>query len=212
MEKPIQIIFCEDKPRFRKAILDSLEDSSIICIAECGNGKELLEQLTHKKPDVVLLDLEMPVMDGNETMKCISEKYPGVRVIILSMHYEYLLVEDYITRGASGYIPKDEIAGNIGLLIDGIKKVNSGETFIHHLSQEKDPLNNYTPTQKVIIPLICEGKTNKQIAEELNILERSVEKQRQKIYEKTNVSKATDFFKYAFSKGLQFLGKRKKKK
>ena len=211
MENPIQIIFAEDKEKFRKAILKELESFNMCCMGEAANGKELLQMLSFKNPDVVLLDLEMPVMDGNEAMVHISKEYPNTKVIVLSLHNDYILVEDYIKRGAKGYIPKDEIAGDIAMLARAIHLVMSGDIFISKKILDREAKRcgneNYTERQKEIIPLMCEGKTNKEISEEIGILERSVEKRRQKIYEKTNSSKAADFFKYAFVRGFHFLGK-----
>lgn len=210
MENPVQIIFTDDKEKFRKAILDELKLYNIECIGQAENGKQLLKLLEVKTPDVVLLDLEMPVMDGNEAMKQIMELYPETKVIILSLYNESLLVEDYIRRGAKGYLAKDEIAGDIELLAHAIERVSEGEVFIslrvEKVGKKHVKIKGYSSRQKEIIPLLCEGKTNKEISEEIGIVVRSVEKQRQKIYEKTNSSKSIDFFKYAFVRGLQFLG------
>lgn len=212
MKKNIQIVFADDKELFRNAILRELLDYNIDCIGEAANGLDLLEKLSVLKPDVVLLDLEMPVMNGNEAMEAISRLYPKTKIIILSLHNDELLVEDYIKRGVKGYLAKDEISGNVKLLAEAIDKVHKGKTFISrpHTGNEPKLLKGrgYTLKQKEIIPMICEGMTNKEIAREMGILERSVEKQRKKIYQKTNSFKSIDFFKYAFVKGLQFLGKR----
>jgi DNA-binding NarL/FixJ family response regulator len=211
MKEAIKLYFADDKEKFRRMILGELDRyREIHCIGEAENGIELLELLDQRLPDVVLLDLDMPVMDGNEAMNQIMKRYPRTRVIILSMHYEPMLVENYIARGARGYIPKDEICGNIEVLIEGIRKVHSGEPYIRHVHPEsrtnpfKDALK---PKHKDIIPLMCDGWTNKDIATQLGRHERTVEKQRHEIYSSIQTKKAADFFRYAFSKGLQFLGK-----
>ena len=131
------IVFTDNVEKYRHFILEELKAFNIRCIGQASNGVELLRILGPLKPDVVLLDLEMPVMDGNEALDHIMEKFPETKVIILSMHYEQLLVEDYINRGARGYIPKDEIAGDIKLLVKAIEAVKVGNVFIHHLPPEK---------------------------------------------------------------------------
>lgn len=201
-----RIIFTDNVEKYRKIILEELKPFGISCIGEAGNGLELLRLLPKLKPDVVLLDLEMPVMDGNEALNEVMKKFPETKVIILSMHYEQLLVEDYLKRGAKGYIPKDEIAGDMSLLAEGIKKVQAGEIFVHHLPEEKQVASiRYSLKQKQMAPLMCQGFTNEEIASELSMGVRGVEKQRSKIYSKVG-GKAIDFYKYAFSRGLQFLG------
>jgi DNA-binding NarL/FixJ family response regulator len=201
----LKIIFTDDVKKYRSVILSELAPLGVDCIGEASNGTELLRLLMRLKPDVVLLDLEMPVMNGNEALSAIMSQYPGTKVIILSMHYEGLLVEDYIRRGARGYISKDEIAGDIGLLAEAIRRVKGGEIFIHHLPEEKQlGAIHYSNQQKKIAPMICQGFTNEQIAEELCIGVRGVEKQRSKIYSKVG-GKAIDFYRYAFSRGLHFL-------
>ncbi|MEO6305709.1 MAG: response regulator transcription factor, partial [Bacteroidia bacterium] len=158
---------------------------------------------------VILLDLEMPVMDGNAAFTFISKKYPNIKVIILSLHFEPLLTENYIERGAKGYLPKDAIMENPILLINAIRKVNEGGVFVFEKPEKK---NKFSNRQKEILPLIFEGKTNEEIAKEIGITKRAVEKQKQKIYQKSGVEKIIDFYKYAFSRGLQFLGRNTKKK
>ena len=202
-----KIVFTDNVERYRKIILQELLPYGIACIGEASNGAELLKLLPKVKPDVLLLDLEMPVMDGNETLSHIMEEFPETKVIILSMHYQPILVENYIQRGARGYISKDEIAGDMSLLAAAIEDVKQGKIFVHHLSQrmQLDPVN-YSKRQKQAAPMICNGYTNEQIAKELRIGVRGVEKLRSKIYSKINGGKAIDFYRYAFSKGLQFLG------
>ena len=197
----------EDHVQFRTAITQELETFGISVIAQCSHGKELIHQLA-LRPDVVLLDLEMPVMDGNKTLDYLMKYWPETKVIIVSMHYEELLVENYISRGAKGYISKDAFAGKIDYLVDAIKTVAAGNVFIHHLPTQREKLS---PRQKEMITLMVEGYTNKQIASEIGLVERAVEKQKQKIYHKVGGEKAIDFYKYAFSRGLQFLGFKEKK-
>jgi DNA-binding NarL/FixJ family response regulator len=204
MKHKTTIIYVEDHAQFRAAVVRELEQLDITVVAQCNNGKELLE--LNRWPDVVLLDLDMPVMNGNHTLDYVMQHWPETKVLIVSMHYEELLVENYMNRGARGYISKDTFAGNIELLAKAIKTIAKGETYIHRLPKQRIELSQ---RQKDMIPLMVEGCTSKEIAEEIGIIERSVEKQKQKIYQKMGGSRAIDFYKYAFSKGLQFLGRGK---
>ena len=200
-----QIIFTDNVERYRKSVLEDLKGFNITCIAEASNGLELLRLLKDKRPDVVLLDLQMPVMNGSEALNKIAEEFPYTNVIILSMYYEALLVEDFIRRGAKGYIAKDELL-DIRILSEAIETVKNGGIFIYPKSATIDEkVIKYTQKQKEITPFMCQGFTNEQIAVEMNVSVRAVEKLRSKMYAKIEGEKAIDFYRYAFSKGLQFL-------
>lgn len=206
----ISILFAEDKERYRKLIIKELELFDIVCIGEANNGRELLKLLQFEHPDVILLDLQMPEMDGNETMSRITKLYPLAKVIILSLYADPLLMENYLERGAKSYLPKDEISGNVSLLVEAIRKTHKDGLFVPDLDRKRQNLPSeepFTIRQKEIIPLICDGLTNKEIAKEIGILERSVEKQRQKIYDKTNSQKTSGFLKNMVLRGLHLLGR-----
>lgn len=206
-----QIIFTDNVEKYRKSVLEGLKDFNVTCIGEASNGLELLRLLKEKRPDVVLLDLQMPVMNGSEALNKIADEFPNTKVIILSMYYEALLVEDFIRRGARGYIAKDELS-DIRILSDAIETVKNGGIFIHPKSVTIDETAiRYTQKQKAITPFMCQGFTNEQIATEMNVSIRAVEKLRSKMYAKVEGEKAIDFYRYAFSKGLQFLKARRRK-
>lgn len=200
----IRIIYAEDHQQFRKAVIKQLEEFNISVIAEVSNGKELLDKMS-LKPDVVLLDLQMPVLNGSQVFDKIMTNRPETKIIIVSMHYEEMLVENYLTRGAKGYISKDIFAGDIEILVDAIRKIKDGQIYTCKLPLERE---KFSARQKEIVPYLVEGYTSKEIAGEVGIIERSVEKQKQKIYAKVGGERAIDFYRYAFSKGLQFLKKK----
>lgn len=203
----ITFLFADDKELFRKAVLQNItQEERMICVGEAANGAELLNLLRTIQPHVILLDLEMPVMDGNEAMSRIMEIYPDSRILVLSYHYEAELVENYLSRGARGYLCKDVISGNVHLLFDAIEKIHAGEVFVHH--QPLLAKNNFTRHQIELIPLMCEDLTNKEIAEHLGIHQRSVEKRKQKLFSKTNTHSSASFLKFAIRKGLDFLERR----
>ncbi|HOZ86631.1 MAG TPA: response regulator transcription factor [Bacteroidia bacterium] len=207
MDQTIKIILTDDKARYRHLVKEILEPFNVSVIGEADNGEECLKLLQAKIiPDIVLLDLEMPVMDGSKTLEQIMARFPSVKVVILSFYYDHLLIENFLARGASGYLIKDGILDTPVLLINALQKVFSGGTFIYEKPGERQP---FTEKQKQIMPLIFEGKTNLEIAKNVGINRRTVERQRHKIYEITGVEKAIDFYKYAFSRGLQYLGFKK---
>lgn len=206
-ESPIKIILADDKASYRALVLDILEPFNVTVVGEAENGQECLSLLENNIiPDIILLDLEMPVMDGNVTFNLLCEKFPYVKVVILSYHYDHLLIENYLYRGAKGYLMKDGILDTPILLINALQKVHDGGTFVYEKPGEKKP---FTFRQKQMLPLIFEGKTNEEIANDLGIKKRAVERQKQRIYQISGVYKTIDFYKYAFSRGLQYLGLKK---
>jgi DNA-binding NarL/FixJ family response regulator len=206
MEDLINVMIADDKDVFRHVIKEVLEPFPVSLMGEATNGKELLELLEKKQPDIVLLDLEMPVLDGNKTFDLIRKKFPAVKIIVLSLYYEAVLIENYIERGAKGYIPKHAVEPN--MLINALRQVKNNGIFVYEKPSDNP---DFSTRQKEIMTLIFEGLTNDEIAGEIAISTRAVEKQRHKIYDKSGVKKIIDFYKYAFSRGLQFLGRRKKR-
>lgn len=209
MDTPTDIILTDDKPEYRQIFRELLIMFPAITITEATNGAELLELLKTRNPDLVFLDLEMPVMNGKEAFAALREKFPATRVIILSGHYESVLMEDYMDRGARGYVVKDAVIDNPNLLVNAIHKVTDGGTFVCGTPGVEI---RYTQRQKELLPLLLEEKTNDRIAEIVGISRRAVEKQRSSIYEKTGSSGTLSFYKYAFTHGLQFLSNPFRKK
>lgn len=206
MEKELTIIFAEDHVGYRKVLVKELKDFGIRTMAEVTNGLELLQCLESQKPDVILLDLNMPKMGGNEVLPQLMKLYPKAKVIIFSFYFSGALAKDMALEGAKGFLVKGRTDG--ATLNKAIRAVHAGETYFHKIHpREKvvDPI--YTPRQKEVVSLMLQGVTNEEIAKETGISVRGVEKHRQKIYSKIGVNKAIEFYKYALDAGLQFLRK-----
>jgi DNA-binding NarL/FixJ family response regulator len=206
MTEKIEILFVDDNERLRKSISDELEEHNIFTIATALNGQECLDKLKIIKPHVVVLDLEMPVMDGNEAFNHIKKNYPEMRVLILSSYYEEGMIDNYIHRGVKGYLPKKFIATNADILAMGIRAIHNSETFYYSY----DPTSSikYTKRETEIIPLLVCCKTSKEIGHELGIDEKRVNKFRDQLHRKTNSRNAPEFIKYCIEGGLKYLGKK----
>lgn len=211
----IEIFIADDQLLFRKALTALLreQDKEIIVTGEAENGKRLLELLKKKKPHVILLDLEMPFMDGKQALEIITARYPEIRVIMLSMHYSAELVNSFMRMGVHGYLPKD---CRVEVLTDAIHSIHRGGKYFDSLFMHAYPpeiknsysVGNYagrlrlTERETEIIKYICQGKSNKEIARTLNIAERTVDFHRSNIYEKTQVGNMAALAVYAIKNGI----------
>lgn len=202
-KKKIEILFAEDQVLFRRSVLRDLKDFNIFCVGEADNGKEVLQLLETTIADIVLLDLNMPEMDGNEAFTIMRSKFSKAKIVILSLHDDPGLIKNYIERGAYGYLPKNVL---IDTLAEAIIEVASGGKYF--LKGSVDNKTKYSNAGIELIQELCKGKTNKQIAEKVGISEKGIEKRRHRIYSKTKSLHAADFLKNAFEKGLRFLGKK----
>lgn len=204
MEGVVKIIIAEDSELYRRTIVSDLMEFDMNVIAEASNGRELLIHLEKSVPDVILLDLEMPELDGNKTMAILSNAYPLAKVIILSSHTDQYLMEDYMLRGAKGYISKDEVSGNIEALARAIKRVHDGGIYrsVSPVKRQK-----ITARQVEIINHFAEGKSKQETADKLKLTRNAVYKQEQSIKEKLGI-KQGNLVRAIFALGLNFLGRR----
>lgn len=178
-----------------------------------GNGLEVIELLKTSTVDVLLLDLNMPIMDGRQTLNHVRENYPGIRVLILSLSYSNEVVNKYMQLGARGYLCKDF---EYETVIESIRSVYHQGFFFHDkVSREllaqliatrtlnpiktSDPLSN---RETEIITLICEEKTNREIGIALSISPRTVQNHRLRISKKTGARNAVGVLAYALRHGL----------
>ena len=195
---PINVLITDDHQLVREGIrlmVDGKEDITVI--GEAANGQEALDFIGDKEADIVLLDLNMPVMNGIDACKAIKKKYPGIKVIILSMISESKIVQNLMKYGANGYLLKNSGQDEI---LEAIQKVYAGE---NHFDQEiidiilnpstsvqvKD--ENLHPSlsrrEKEILQLIIEEHTTSEIAEKLFISFGTVESHRRNMISKLGV-------------------------
>ncbi|MBL7702600.1 MAG: response regulator transcription factor [Ferruginibacter sp.] len=211
----IKLIIADDHEIFRdgfKLMLSKFPE--IILVGEAANGKELLELTEQVKPNVILTDIKMPVMDGIEATKKIAELYPDKGIIGLSMYDDDELIIEMLEAGAKGYLIKN--AGK-DQIIEAIKTVYNDDPYYckttsHKLTQmiAKSRFNPYKKTAKVefserekeIIACICAEMTNKEIGDKLFISVRTVEGHRLKILEKMNVKNTVGLVVYAIKNGI----------
>jgi DNA-binding NarL/FixJ family response regulator len=199
---PIKVAIADDHHLFRTGVRTSLSAyRDIQMVAEAENGMQLLNLLRHIKPDVVLLDIQMPIMDGLSTLPEIKKLYPDVRVIMLSMHNDHSMISRMMELGANSYLTKESDSETI---YQAVKTCYEDEFFFNDLTNTKDtdleaPLSD---KEKTILKLMCEEKSTKEIAELVDISPRTVEAIRDKLKVKTGAKSMAGLVMYAVKAGI----------
>jgi two-component system, NarL family, response regulator NreC len=211
----IKLLIADDHEIFRdgfKLMLSKFTDIELV--GEAENGRELVELTKKLKPDVIITDIKMPIMDGIDATQKISEKYPDIGIIGLSMFDEDDLIIDMLEAGAKGFLIKN--AGKLEIT-EAIRTVYEGEPYYckttsHKLTNliAKSRFNPYkkvnkiefTDKERIIIQLICKELSNKEIADKLFVSSRTVEGHRLKILDKMNVKNTVGLVVYAMKHGL----------
>ncbi len=213
MNKTNKILIVDDHEMVRAGLRTLLSDlSDFKVIGESSNGIQALDFIESNLVDVVLMDINMPEMDGIACMKQISKLYPNVKVLALTMHVEEQHIKNMMRSGASGYILKNS---SIGIIEAALNSIMDGK---HYYSQEvtsviMDDLANVNKTdlkdeilitqrELDVLILIVQEKTNHEIAEELFISVRTVDAHRRNLLEKTGAKNSVGLTKYAYKHNL----------
>ncbi len=215
MTESIKVYLAEDHTIVRKAIRHLLEGHhGIEVVGEGSTGMETVNQCGELKPDIVLMDITMPEMNGVEATRQILKRCPTARVVVLSVHKEQQYIFPVLKAGARGYVLKDDMVEDLITAITAVAKGNSyfSPTIQNHLLRDyvrtgdeskqtlkPDPL---TPREKQVLQLIAEEHTNKKIAAKLNISLKTVQAHRTNIMEKLDIHSAAGLTKYAIATGI----------
>lgn len=215
MSKLIHIGIADDHLVLRQGLISLLKEyDHLNVIISVNNGKELMDALKNSKPDIILLDIDMPVMNGREALEKINVKYPKVKVIIISQHFNDAYIIEFIKNGARGFLPKN---CDIDKIVDAIQLVHEqGEYYDNKVSatmaavlkksptavNEVVPDTEFTKREIEILKLICSKKSNIDIAEVLNLSVRTIEGHRYNISKKTDTANTIELIEYAFQNNL----------
>jgi DNA-binding NarL/FixJ family response regulator len=210
MSNEITIILADDHPIVRKGLREVIEeDKRLRVVSEANNGREAVEAIEKFSPQVTILDIDMPVLNGFETAREIKRRKLKTEIVFLTMHRDEDLFNEAIDLGAKGFVLKDSALIDI---IECVKAVAASEHYASHaltkflinrsrralgLTERQPTVNDLTPTERRILKLIAEDLTSKEIGEEVFISPRTVEKHRQNICQKLNLQGSHSLFKFA---------------
>ncbi len=214
-KKPIKVVIADDHEIFRDGLKLMIErQDHIILAGEAENGKQLISLVEKTNPDLILTDIKMPFMDGIEVTRYISEHYPAIGVIALTMFDEEQLVIEMLDAGAMGYLLKNSDKQEILEAIEAVyrndhyycnRTTGNLARMIARSNFNKEPKIQkpaFSKREIEIIKLICQEYTNKQIGEKLFISVRTVEGYRMKILEKMNAKNTVGIVIAALKSGI----------
>lgn len=218
MDKTIDkicVVIADNHTMVRQGLKQILElENDIAVIAQASNGEEALNIARAEQPDVILMDINMPGMNGLEAIKEIKDEKIPSKIIVLTIHEEREYLFKTLHMGAEGYILKD---AEPNILIEAIRSVNSGQSYIQgnmtkelvkefkritNNNKERNETNNLTARETEVLELIAEGMMNREIAQKLYISEKTVKNHVSNIFKKLNVSDRTQAAIYAYKNNI----------
>jgi DNA-binding NarL/FixJ family response regulator len=214
-EAPTRVVIADDHTILRQGVRSLLAlQSDIDVVGEARDGLEAIELVGGTDVDVVIMDMVMPRMNGLEATREIKQRWPNVKVLILSMYDDDEYIQQVIQAGASGYVLKRVAAED---LVRAIREVHHGASFLYPPVAAKliddylrlvrgdahpDSEGVLTPREREVLKLIAEGNTNQEVAAALGLSKKTVESHRSNIMRKLDLRDVTDLVKYAIRKGM----------
>jgi len=212
----IRILLVDDHGIIRQGLHSLLEKQpDIEVVAEAEDGRKALELVQELLPDIVIMDITMPNLNGVDATRRIAGQSPKAKVIALSIHSNRRFVSDMLKAGASGYILKECLFDE---LVQAIRTVAAGniylspritdvvvDDYVEHLSTTPKSQTILTNREREVLQLLAEGKSMKQIALELHVSTKAIESNRRQIMEKLDIYSVAELTKYAIREGLTSL-------
>lgn len=216
--EPIRVLIVDDHALFRQGLARILEmEEDIVVVGEAANGREALDRAPELRPHVVLMDINMPVVNGLEATRRLHRKLPHVGIIGLTIHDDEEYLRELIKEGAQGYLLKDTEPVRV---VEAIRRVFRGEAFLppnlitklfstlQRPSAADDaapPEEDLTPREREVLQCIAQGMSNKEIAVSLYISEKTVKNHISSIFRKLDLTDRTQAAVYAIKQGLATL-------
>jgi two-component system response regulator NreC len=209
----VRVLVADDHTILREGLVGILRgDPAIEVVGEATDGAETVEKAAKLRPDVLVLDISMPRLNGLEAARRIRESQPSVRILILTMYDDEEYVLKLVRAGVSGYLLKESAASE---LLAGIHAVREGKSFFgphaqkalaescqRELAVPDDPYGSLTNREREVFQLVAEGKTNAQIAELLFISPKTVDNHRTRVMEKLGLHSSSELVRFAARRKL----------
>lgn len=213
--RKIKVLLAEDHTIVRKGIRSLLDgEPDIEVVGEAADGHEAVEKVEQLSPDIVLMDITMPRLNGLDATRQIKKQFPQVKVLVLTMYTNEEYILQLLQAGASGYLVKQSAPAE---LLSAIQAAYQGDSFLspaisktiieeylrhNEKNIQKDSYDKLSIREREVLQLIAEGHSNREIAEKLNISLKTVGVHRVNLMEKLDIHSTTDLVKYALRKGI----------
>jgi DNA-binding NarL/FixJ family response regulator len=206
----IRILIADDHAVVADGLKHLIEaQGDLEVIATVGDGREAVRVAHELRPDVVLMDLSMPELNGADATRAIREREPQCRVIVLSMYAEREYVRRALRAGAAGYVVKRSAAKEV---VDAIRAVHAGQRYLSpkvadvvigdYAEERDDPLARLSAREREVLQLLAEGRTGAEIAQRLSLSQKTVETYRARLVEKLGIRDVAGLVRFAIQKGL----------
>lgn len=206
---PLRVILADDHQIVRQGIRTLVERQGVTVVAEAADGLTLIEQARQHLPDLAIVDVSMPGLNGIDATRQMLAAVPTLAVVLLTMHDEELHVSAALRAGVRGYVLKTQAADE---LIDAIRTVSTGGTYLSpkvsrmvvsaYVSGTDTAADPLTARERIVLQLIAEGKTTKDIAATLNLTVKTAESYRARLMEKLDIHDTAGLVRYAIRRGV----------
>jgi len=211
--KPIRVLVADDHNILREglvALLNASGDCQVV--AQAADGMEAIELAHRSHPDVVVLDISMPKLNGIEVVRRLSQELESLRILVLTMHSEEEYVLHVVRAGAAGFLLKDSASNELLAAVRALAAgrgyfgSHAGKVLAQQVQQPRgtleDPYRGLTPREREVFHLIVEGMTTKEIAKRLEISSKTAENHRSRVLDKLDVRNTAEVIRYAVHHGL----------
>jgi two-component system response regulator NreC len=206
---PIRIVLADDHVLVRQGLKSLLEREGFQVVAEAANGQEAVSHVQSLQPDLVVMDISMPTLNGLDAARQMTRSSPKTKTILLTQHDEPQYVSEALEAGVKGYVLKNQVASDLLL---AIRQVSRGQVYLSpgvssavmeaYQSKSKKSANPLTPRERQVLQLIAEGKSTKDVASLLGISVKTAESHRTRLMQKLDIHETASLVLYAVRHGI----------
>jgi DNA-binding NarL/FixJ family response regulator len=210
MDEKVTVFLVDDHVMVREGLAAlAARDPSIEVVGQCGEGLEVVKRVRELRPDVVVLDITIPGLNGLDVCRQLARKAKKTAVLILTMHEDEQFIARALANGASGYLLKEAAAAEF---VAAVRRVARGEVYLgpgipksvldRVRRDAADPYEQLTPRERQVLHMIAEGKTNRAIAGRLEVSVKTVDTHRTRLMQKLGIHDQTSLIKYCLRRGI----------
>lgn len=206
---PIRVLLADDHVLVRQGLRSLLEREGLQVVGEASDGQEVLRHLEALQPDIAVMDITMPILNGLNTAREVAQSFPKVKTILLTQHDEDQYVAEALQAGVKGYVLKSQIASD---LLQAIQQVTRGQVYLSpgvsravmqaYRSKSEKPRDHLTLRESQVLQLIAEGKSTKDVASLLGISVKTAESHRTRLMQKLDIHETASLVLYAVRHGI----------